>query len=105
MAPGGILVSFSLHSIAEIESYFHQDGMDWTVQTFLLRNPRWDREEATQRSVSHSLVLAQKPPVTLPVPFQLQGTLPQDEYLILKAESDKVSPLKAIHHLKSVLDS
>jgi hypothetical protein len=69
--------------------------MDWTVQTFLLRNPRWDREEATQRSVSHSLVLAQKPPVTLPTPFHLQGALPEDEYLILKAESDKVNPLKA----------
>jgi hypothetical protein len=83
-------VSFSLHSIAEIESYFHQDGMNWIVQTYLLRNPRWDREEATQRSVSHSLILAQKAPVTLPIPFQLQGTLLEEEYQILKAESDKV---------------
>lgn len=83
-------MSFSLHSLSEISTYFLQDGMTWNVQTFLLRNPRWDREEASQRSVSHSLVIAQKSPYPLPVPMQINGTLSDEDYLTLKAESDKV---------------
>lgn len=83
-------MSFSLHSVSEIISYFQQDGMDWNVQTFLLRNPRWDREEASQRSVSHSLIIAQKSPFPLPIPLQIDGTLSDEEYRTLKEESDKV---------------
>lgn len=65
--------------------------MDWSVQTFLLRNPRWAREEATQRSVVHTIILAQKQPYPFPQPLNLHGTLSHEEYLVLKAESDKVN--------------
>lgn len=90
LAPGGILLCFSLHSISEILSFFQLDGMEWSVQTFLLRNPRWDREEASKRSVVHSIVVAQKPPLTISQTLNLRGTISQEEYLVLKAESDKV---------------
>ena len=65
--------------------------MEWLVQTFLIRNPRWDREVASQRSVVHTIILAQKPPYSLSNPLDLHGTLSNEEYVILKAESDKVS--------------
>jgi hypothetical protein len=67
--------------------------MEWRVQSYLLRNPRWDREEPSQRSVSQSLIVVQKPPCTLPIPFDLQGALSEEEFRTLKAESDKVSLL------------
>ena len=85
------MISFSLHSPDEVISFYQQDGMDWTVKTFRITNPRWDQETNYHRSVAHTMIMAQKSPSSVNhSPLVLEGTLSEMEYQKLKQMSEEV---------------
>jgi len=60
LKPGGFLISFSLHSWKEIERFFYEDDLGWTVMPYHIPNARWNESENVNRCVVHSMVLCVK---------------------------------------------
>jgi len=61
MKPGGRFVSWSLHPIHEIEMKYLNKKFDWNVHFFRVKSKRWGPGKNCRRSVSHTMIICDKP--------------------------------------------
>jgi hypothetical protein len=115
LKPGGLLLSFSLHSWESIHDHYSTEDLNWTVMPYHIPNARWNEEENVERSVVHTMVVCVKhggvhgkavgggggggaeQPLEM---YDIPGTLCEEEVKAKKAHANEVRHLSSytIHH-------
>lgn len=93
LAPGGRYITFSLHSINEVETYFNDEKkFTWQVTLFRLKSSRWNENENRRRAVACTMVVCDKVPANskFPTPLKLEGVLSDEEYHALESYAAQV---------------
>jgi ubiquinone/menaquinone biosynthesis C-methylase UbiE len=95
LQPGGRFITFSLHSVEEVETTYRDAGLDWKVSCFRIKSDRWNATNGRKRSRAHTMIVCDKAcadgtylhqhPLNIP-----SGVLSEEEYLRLKEEADQV---------------
>lgn len=95
LQPGGRFITFSLHTIEEVEETY-KNIPGWKVSCFRIYSNRWDNCANRKRSRAHTMVVCDKAcadgtylhehPLHIP-----DGTLTDEAYTKLKEEADHVS--------------
>lgn len=96
LAPGGRLITFSLHSLEEIEEKYNSSRYGWQVSKFRVKSSRWDENEHRRRAIAHSMIVCDKPYIdgSFPCsnyPMDIAGTLEDEEFFRLKEYAEKVN--------------
>lgn len=68
LSSNGVYITFSLHSIGEIEYYYTSKTYNWVVKSYNIRSSRWNESDNRKRSVSHAMIVCQKMPSNFPIP-------------------------------------
>ena len=88
---GGKLITLSLHHVNEIVHYYTQAQYLWSVQSFHVKNSRWNPDENSQKNVAHTLILCTKGASTEIADLSnIPGILDQEELTKLLEYSLKV---------------
>ena len=87
LRPGGRFITFSLHPITEILHYYNNTpNINMKVNSYHIKNNRWNSTHNSARSISHTLIVCDKvkdetsPNCTPEYPLQLHGVLTDEEY-------------------------
>lgn len=85
LAPGSRFITFSLHSVEEIEDKYNSPKYNWQVSYFRVKSSRWNENEHRRRAVAHTLIVCDKPYsdgscLNDAYPLKVPGTLEEDEY-------------------------
>ena len=109
LQPGGRFITFSLHTIEEVESSYRDAGVDWKVSCFRIKSDRWNDTNNRKRSRAHTMIVCDKActdgsylhehPLVIP-----SGVLTEDEYTRLKAEADQVGTVAYVLYIAAVLN-
>jgi len=61
LKPGGRFITWSLHPINEVIQHFDPVKFDWTVRSYNVRSPRWQKTKENRfKSVAHSMIVCDK---------------------------------------------
>ena len=94
LAPGGRYVTFSLHAVHEIESFFREERHHWHASVYPVKSNRWNETTHCRRAVACTLIVVEKQGAdgnyALPYPLSLKGTMTQEELEDLVKLSDEV---------------
>lgn len=98
LQPGGRFITFSLHSIEEVEfMYSNKNDFNWMVSCCRVRSDRWNDTANRKRAVAHTMIVCDKPRLDgsykHEYPLQIRGVLDEEEYQSLKAYADQVTIL------------
>lgn len=85
LSPGGRYITFSLHSVEEVERYFQDNTFGWKVSCFRIKSSRFNEtQECRRRSVAHTMVVCDKAfddgTYAYDHPLVIDGTMTEDEY-------------------------
>jgi hypothetical protein len=109
LSPGSRYVTFSLHTIEEVEGHYRKDRYNWHVSTYRVKSSRWNEQEHLRRAVAHTMIVCDKPNeegrFSQPFPHTktMENILTEEEYLEMKGRADQVNALFALCMLLLIL--
>lgn len=101
LAPGSRYITFSLHSVDEIENKYKSSRYQWQVSTFRIKSSRWNEREHRRRAIAHTMIVCDKPwedgsfPCAV-YPMKIPGTLENEEYYRLKTYTENINFVAAV---------